>query len=332
VASEVHFYTRDRQDVVTHVAPDSVHGHLHHVYDALSPPEPGVPYHLDQDYGLFENQPPPPTPKNPPPTDNQQPASFGSLVLDLAEDTAKSFINTKLNQNPALRALGLMGAVAVAEVTDENPQPASEPRQSWREWFASFIPFVSAGTDIVAGSDIAGQAAVNRATRQKLYNDILSGRGDVTHGMAQGNTLGSAGQAAKGLAEAAIEFGGVAPGLAAASAEGLGAPKAGNRFGKPKAVPTQAAEAVRLHHAWAKYLGGAEKQDLVPLSKALHDAYHSGLDKILPRKWGTAYYDGLKGAARLRMYELLRDYTKAFDSQYGTKLFKAMRKEGFPLP
>ena len=96
-------------------------------------------------------------------------------------------------------------------------------------------------------------------------------------------------------------------------------------------VSVETAEAVQLHHAWAKYLGGAEKQDLVPLTKALHDTYHSGLDKILPRKWGTAYYDSLQGARGVRMYEKLRDYTKAFDATHGTKLFDAMRKEGFPL-
>ena len=88
----------------------------------------------------------------------------------------------------------------------------------------------------------------------------------------------------------------------------------------------------RLHHAWAKYLGGAKTQDLVPLSKSVHDAYHSGLDKILPRQKGAAYYESGTGAARQQMYQDLRDYTKAFDAKHGTKLFEAMLKEGFPAP
>lgn len=85
----------------------------------------------------------------------------------------------------------------------------------------------------------------------------------------------------------------------------------------------------RKHHAWAKYLGGAEKQDLVPLPKTVHDAYHSGLDKILPRQKGTSYYQSLKGEARIQMYRDLAAYTKAFDQKYGTKLFEAMLKNGF---
>jgi hypothetical protein len=87
---------------------------------------------------------------------------------------------------------------------------------------------------------------------------------------------------------------------------------------------------VRLHHSWAKYLGGAEKQDLVPLPKSVHDAYHSGLDKILPRQRGTAYFDSLTGKAKEQMYRDLIDYTKAFDAKYGTKLYDAMIKNGLP--
>jgi hypothetical protein len=46
------------------------------------------------------------------------------------------------------------------------------------------------------------------------------------------------------------------------------------------------------------YLGGEEIQDLVSLEKWLHGAYHSGLDKILPGPKGTAYYEGVTGAAK----------------------------------
>jgi RHS repeat-associated protein len=87
-----------------------------------------------------------------------------------------------------------------------------------------------------------------------------------------------------------------------------------------------------LHHAWPKYLGGAVKQDLVQLPEALHKAYHSGLDKILPRQSTKTYYDNLVGAARQQMYRDLADYTKAFDAAHGTQLYDAMLRNGFPGP
>jgi hypothetical protein len=52
------------------------------------------------------------------------------------------------------------------------------------------------------------------------------------------------------------------------------------------------------HHAWPKYLGGLVKQDLVPLPKSLHYAFHSGLDAYLPRWRGTAHYESLAPAQR----------------------------------
>jgi RHS repeat-associated protein len=92
------------------------------------------------------------------------------------------------------------------------------------------------------------------------------------------------------------------------------------------------ANALRKHHSWPKYLGGAEKQDLVPLEKWLHDEYHRGLDKILPRRLGTDYYDSLTGVDQQQVLKDLADYTKGFDAAHGTKLYNAMIKEGFPLP
>jgi hypothetical protein len=93
-----------------------------------------------------------------------------------------------------------------------------------------------------------------------------------------------------------------------------------------------AEDAIRLHHAWPKYLGGAAKQDLAPLSKSLHDAFHSGLDKILPRQWGSAYYESLGPAARQQVLQDLGAYTKAFDAKYGTQLYDALLRNGFPGP
>jgi hypothetical protein len=74
------------------------------------------------------------------------------------------------------------------------------------------------------------------------------------------------------------------------------------------------------HHAWPKYLGGPSKQVLERLPESLHIAYHSGLDKILPRQWGKTYYDTLSDAARKQMKRDLADSTKTFDAKYGTNL------------
>ena len=101
-------------------------------------------------------------------------------------------------------------------------------------------------------------------------------------------------------------------------------------------TPVQAGVAptdpVRLHHAWAKYLGGQEEQDLVPLSKSLHDAYHKGLDQIAGRWRGTAYYENLPPEELNVLLKKVAQYTQDFDAKNGTALYKAMLKEGFPSP
>jgi hypothetical protein len=86
----------------------------------------------------------------------------------------------------------------------------------------------------------------------------------------------------------------------------------------------------RRHHPWPKYLGGDEVQPLVDLPTVLHAKYHGGLDRILPRQKGTAYYESLPAAAKRQAYRDLADYTKAFDNKYGTRLYDAMIGEGFP--
>jgi hypothetical protein len=87
-----------------------------------------------------------------------------------------------------------------------------------------------------------------------------------------------------------------------------------------------------LHHAFPQYLGGAVKQELVALSRSLHLEYHLGLDKILPRKHGAAFYAALGPEARAQMLQDLGAYTKWFDAKYGTKLYEAMARNGFGGP
>jgi len=91
-----------------------------------------------------------------------------------------------------------------------------------------------------------------------------------------------------------------------------------------------AADTINLHHAWPKYLGGAVKQDLVSLPKSLHDEFHKGLDEYLPRRFGTAYYESLGPTEKQQAFQHLATYTKNFDAEYGTKLYDALHKNGFP--
>jgi hypothetical protein len=59
--------------------------------------------------------------------------------------------------------------------------------------------------------------------------------------------------------------------------------KGAEKAAAEKTVATVAEDAVRFHHPYPKYLGGEVQQILEPLPKSVHDAFHSGLDKILPR-------------------------------------------------
>jgi hypothetical protein len=93
-----------------------------------------------------------------------------------------------------------------------------------------------------------------------------------------------------------------------------------------------AADAIHLHHAWPKYLGGPAKQDLVSLPRSLHVEYHRGLDKVLPKRRGTAHYESLGPTERQQALQDLATYTKNFDAEHGTKLYDALLKNGFPAP
>jgi len=92
------------------------------------------------------------------------------------------------------------------------------------------------------------------------------------------------------------------------------------------------AVAIHLHHAWPKYLGGAVKQDLVPLPKSLHVEFHRELDEYLPKQRGTAYYESLSPTKRQHAFQILATHTKRFDAKHGTKLYDALLKSGFPTP
>ena len=92
------------------------------------------------------------------------------------------------------------------------------------------------------------------------------------------------------------------------------------------------AEAIHLHHPWPMYLGGAVEQDLVPLPRSLHVEFHRRLDVDLPKWRGTAHYESLGPTERQQALQVLAAHTKNFDAEYGTKLYDALLKNGFPAP
>lgn len=98
----------------------------------------------------------------------------------------------------------------------------------------------------------------------------------------------------------------------------------------PSAAPTTGA--THGHHAWPKYLGGPSKQDLATLPKSVHEAYHRGLDALLPRTRGTPHYESLSPAARAQALRDLSAYTRAFDAKNGTTLYQSMLRNGFKEP
>lgn len=99
-----------------------------------------------------------------------------------------------------------------------------------------------------------------------------------------------------------------------------------------RAAAAQAGDfAVHFHHPYPQYLGGKFQQLLDPLPKGLHDLYHSGLDKILPRQikgGATAYYESLSAAEKAANMQKFEAYTKEFDSLYGTNLWEGAIREG----
>jgi len=85
-----------------------------------------------------------------------------------------------------------------------------------------------------------------------------------------------------------------------------------------------------FHHPWPKYLGGNPDQILEPLPNALHDAYHAGLDQVLGRWNGSDYFPSLPADDQAQVLQALKNYTQGFDAKYGTHLYDAMVREGFP--
>lgn len=80
------------------------------------------------------------------------------------------------------------------------------------------------------------------------------------------------------------------------------------------------------HHAWPKYLGGPEAGPLETLDERLHQLFHAGLDQVLPRKAGQAFYASLAEAQKIENIKTLLRYTRDFDVTYGTKVYPKLVK------
>ena len=118
------------------------------------------------------------------------------------------------------------------------------------------------------------------------------------------------------------------PDLARESSRGMR--RAKNRFVAGGIFPNGIKDdPIHFHHPYPMYLGGHFQQILEPLPKSLHQAYHRGLDTILPRKKGRAFYEAMTPDARNLMLRKLLTYTKTFDEENGTNLVDAMAREGF---
>ena len=86
----------------------------------------------------------------------------------------------------------------------------------------------------------------------------------------------------------------------------------------------------QAHHPYPKYLGGAEKQDLIDMPVGLHKEYHRGLDAIANRRLGKTFFDNMPAGEKADLLAKVAEYTKRFDAQHGTTLYQSMLKEGFP--
>ena len=101
-----HYYQRKAHDKVTHTTADGTAGHIHDLTDQYWYNNDTTGRNeTDQDF--FDGKPPPP--QDAPPAKSKSPTSFGSLVFDVADAVASVAVN-KLEQNPAVRAIGFSWA------------------------------------------------------------------------------------------------------------------------------------------------------------------------------------------------------------------------------
>jgi RHS repeat-associated protein len=218
---------------------------------------------------------------------------------------------------------------AQAEALWRSADPAEPNQAGVPESVRNLPPWAGWVSDVFGSSPFAAElASVAMAS-----HDVLDALSDLATGNPKRGAKELVKQAAISIAVAGLAV--FATGIKMAAHGKKGVTQCLPSVARTSAQVGQAAGGatqIRKHHAWPKYLGGKAKQELVPLPRELHESFHGGLDKILPRQWGTAYYEGLAPAARSQVLQDLAAYTRAFDAKHGTQLFDALVKAGVPLP
>jgi hypothetical protein len=85
-------------------------------------------------------------------------------------------------------------------------------------------------------------------------------------------------------------------------------------------------DVINEHHAWPKYLGGPDAGPLISIDERLHQLLHAGLDQLLPRSKGSAYYAALSEAEKAKNIEILKAIARDFDIENGTKISEILAK------
>ena len=70
--------------------------------------------------------------------------------------------------------------------------------------------------------------------------------------------------------------------------------------------------------------GRSEERTTIGLEEKLHQAFHSALDKVLPRKPGAQYYAGLSPAQKAKNIETLKQVARDFDIDFKTKIYNRL--------
>jgi hypothetical protein len=99
-------------------------------------------------------------------------------------------------------------------------------------------------------------------------------------------------------------------------------------------------EAIHMHHAWTRFLGGPAKQDREALRESLHIGFHSNLRQALKNAEGFPNVGGRGGGttdwqAYFEKYperyqqaiDILRQVSRDFDRVHGTGITKRLENE-----
>jgi hypothetical protein len=266
-------------------------------------------------------------PQNPPPATNKQPASFDALVLDLAEDAAQSFVNAKLNQNPALQALGLLGAAAIAEVSENEsaPPPQNAAKPPW--WSYIFAPpsAIDAYSQATALQSKLDQRALFESQKEMALHPGSDKGLKQLQALQRRQREEAAGEATV-LAEFAVNFNAVE------LSGGFLRPGSGE-FAKPQSTAVKIEE----HHPIPKFMGGDKVQDaLTKLPKPVHNEFHSLLrDELLKEGFPKNMMGGPAGSrenwlnyfmknkgSQGKAFDAVRRASSTIDSKYGTNILQ----------